>query len=447
MGKTTLVNWTSSAYFGLLQKRWKKRYEVGVNPPYRDEVSQEPQEMFASSPTGAARDIQPERLFLVCIVGSSPTLADACRVSLEQLCPGGYQMQECGFSHAPSGCDIYIWDFESSPSLPAAMVAAKQATKVVIANKSSLSSVRRRLRPADFTYLQSPVTPHSLRAVLESAIARPQLRRDEGKGLSRLRLDRERVLLQTNLQLREQDQDRTNFLMRAIHDLRVPLMATQGYCDLFLAGQLGSLDAEQTGIMERMQRSLTRLCRLLEAMMDLGAGSQVTNKLRLEPAGIEACVQQAVHEVLPFVEDKQINLNVDVQAPNGTVLFDSGQLEQVLVNLLDNACKFTPKRGSITVGGRSITAQGLGQVGLLEATAGYRIDITDSGRGIDPAHIEQIFDEHTSYSDPMDRSGWGLGLAICRMIIQAHHGRIWANSSTQGASFSLVLPLASTITT
>jgi signal transduction histidine kinase len=403
--------------------------------------------MFASSPSGAARELQPERLILVCLVGSNPTLADACRVNLEQLCPAGYHIQECGSPDASSGCDIYIWDFESSPSLPAGMVTAQQATKVVVVNKGSLSSIRRRLRSADFTYLQSPVTPHSLRAVLEPAVARPQLRRDEGKGLSRLKLDRDRVLLRTNLQLREHDQDRTDYLRRAIHDLRVPLMATQGYCDLFLAGQLGSLDPEQTRIMERMQRSLTRLCRLMETMLDFGAGSLVTNKLRLEPAGIEACVQQAVHEVLPFVEDKQINLKVDVQPPNGTVSFDSGQLEQVLVNLLDNACKFTPKGGSITVGGRSITAEGLGQVGLPEATAGYRIDITDTGRGIDPAHIEQIFDEHTSYNDPMDRSGWGLGLAICRMIIQAHNGRIWANSSTQGASFSLVLPLASTTTT
>jgi signal transduction histidine kinase len=403
--------------------------------------------MFDSSPNGVAREIPPEGLILVCVVGANLALADACRVNLEHLCPAGYHIQECGSSDASSGCDIYIWDFESSPSLPKAMAAAKEATKVVIVNKSSLSSLRRRLPGADFTYLQSPVTPLSLRAVLESAIARPQLRRDVGLDSSRRRLDRDRVLLQTNLNLREQDQDRTNFLMRAIHDLRVPLMATQGYCDLFLAGQLGSLDPEQTKIMERMQRSLTRLCRLMEAMMDLGTGSQFTNKLRLEPASIEACVQQAAHEVLPFVEDKQIILNVDVEAPSGTVLFDAEQLEQVLVNLLDNACKFTPRRGSITVGGRSITAEGLGKVGLLEATAGYRIDITDTGRGIDPAHIEQIFDEHTSYSDPMDRSGWGLGLAICRMIIQAHKGRIWADSSTKGASFSLVLPIASTITT
>ena len=395
-------------------------------------------------PNGEASAIWPEILIQVCIVGLSQTLADACRVSLQHLCPAGHQIQEWGSSDASSGCDIYIWDYDSVPSLPPAILTAKDATKVVIVKKSSLSSVRRKLPGADFTYLQSPITPPSLKAVLASAIARLELRQRDGQISSRLKLDRDRILqqlLQANLKLREYDQDRTNFLARSIHDIRVPLMAVQGYCDLLLAGQVGAIDPEPTGILERMQRSLTRLCKLVEAMMDLGTGSNGTNKLRLEHASMEACVQQAVYEILPFVEKKQISLNMEVETPDGAILFDPGQLEQVLVNLLDNACKFTPKGGAITIRGGSIGAQELGKVGLLEATAGYRIDITDTGRGIDPDHMELIFDQHTSFGDPMERSGSGLGLAICRMIIDSHNGRIWAESATEGAHFSFVLPL------
>ena len=189
------------------------------------------------------------------------------------------------------------------------------------------------------------MTALSLRAVLESAIARLELGRDERPGSSRLRLDRDRILqqlLETNLRLHEHDQERTNFLTRSIHDIRVPLTAIQGYCGLLLAGQLGSFDPEQTRILERMQRSLTRLGRLVEAMMDLGAGSQFSNKLKLEHASIETSVQQAVYEIAPFVERKQIVLNLEIEPPIGALLFDAEQLEQVLLNLLDNACKFTP---------------------------------------------------------------------------------------------------------
>jgi signal transduction histidine kinase len=288
------------------------------------------------------------------------------------------------------------------------------------------------------------VTPLALRAVLESAIARLELRQDDSDGLSRVKLDRDRILqqlLQTNWKLREQDQERTNFLARSVHDIRVPLMAVQGYCGLLVDGQLGSFDEEQTRIFEKMQRSLTRLGSLVEAMLDLGTGSPVANKPRLERASIESSVQQAIHEVLPFADRKQITLSVDVAAPSGALIFDSGQLERVLVNLLDNACKFTPSGGSIAVRGRSIPAPAPGKVGLLEATPGYRIDIDDTGRGMSPEQLERIFDEHTSYGNSLDRSGSGLGLAICRMIVHAHNGRIWAESGAQGSSFSFVLPL------
>ncbi len=390
-----------------------------------------------------ASAIRPEILIHVCIAGLNQTLADACRIYLQHFCPAGHQIQECR-SDGSISCDIFIWDYDSVPSLPPASLAAKDAIKIVFVKKGSLSSVRRKHHGADFTYLQSPVTPLALRTILASAIAKWELRHDNGGISSRLKLDRDRILqqlLQTNLKLREYDQDRTNFLARSIHDIRVPLMAVQGYCDLLLAGQVGAIDPEQTGILERMQRSLTRLSGLVQAMLDLGTGSNGTNRLRLEPASIEACVQQAVYEILPFIEKKQISLNMEVEAPDATLAFDSGQIEQVLVNLLDNACKFTPKGGAITIRGRSIGSQESGKVGLLEATAGYRIDITDTGRGIDPDHIEHIFDEHTSFGDPTERSGSGLGLAICRMIIDSHNGRIWAEPEADGAHFSFVLPL------
>jgi signal transduction histidine kinase len=387
-----------------------------------------------------AGNINTEKVILVCVVSSNERLAEACRTSLDRICPAGYDIQECEPPDVPNGCAIYIWDCDSRPSVPPAMVTA-EAAKIVIVKKTSLSSIRRKVPDKGFTYLESPFTPLSLTAVLQAAVAQLELRQEACS--TRLKLDRDRILqqlLETNLSLREHDQDRTNFLARSIHDIRVPLTAIRGYCGMLLAGQVGSIDPEQTRILERMQRSVSRLCRLVEAVMDLGTGSPGANKLTLEPASIEACAHQAVYEILPSVQRKQISVTVDVQSPTEVLLFDAGQLEQVLTNLLDNACKFTPKGGEIIIRGRSITTQGLWGIGSTESTAAYRVDVTDTGRGIDPGHMEQIFDEHTSYGDSTDRTGSGLGLAICRMIIHAHKGRIWTDPGTQGASFSFVLP-------
>ena len=387
-----------------------------------------------------AGNINTEKVILVCVVSSNERLAEACKASLDRICPAGYDIQECGPPDVPNDCAICIWDCDSTPAVPPAMVAA-EAAKIVIVKKTSLSSIRRKVPHKGVTYLESPFTPLSLTAVLQAAVAQLGLHQDACS--THLKLDRDRILqqvLETNLILREHDQDRTNFLARSIHDIRVPLTAIQGYCGMLLAGQVGSIDPEQTRILERMQRSASRLCRLVEAVMDFGTGSPGANKLTLEPASIEACAHQAAYEILPSVQRKRISLRVDVESPTGVLLFDAGQLEQVLTNLLDNACKFTPKGGEINIRGRSVTTPGLWGIGSAESTAAYRVDVTDTGRGIDPSHLEQIFDEHTSYGDSMDRSGSGLGLAICRMIIHAHNGRIWTDSGTQGASFSFVLP-------
>ncbi len=403
-------------------------------------------QMLGTNANGlAALDAEPKGLVLVCILGSNQALEEACRATLEDLCPTGYHLQQSETSDVPGGCDIYIWDVESASCPPPAMALAKDATKLVVVRKSSLSSVRRSYPDENFSYLQSPVTPLNLRVALEAAVARLQLRESERNRAADLNPDRSQILqklLETNLKLQEYDQDRTNFLTRAIHDLRVPLMAVQGYCGLLAAGQLGLLNVEQTRILEKMQRSLTRLGRLAEAMLDLGTGAQPGTKLKLENASLESCIQQAVYEILPSLEKKQISLNLEVEPPGEGLLFDSGKIEQVLVNLLDNGCKFTPKGGSITIRGSSIPTAEVADVGLPHASGGYRIDVSDTGPGIAPAHLQNIFDEHTSYGDPASRAGFGLGLAICRVIIREHKGRIWASSDAQGATFSLVLPLA-----
>jgi signal transduction histidine kinase len=217
-------------------------------------------------------------------------------------------------------------------------------------------------------------------------------------------------------------------------------MAVQGYCGLLLAGQMGRVNPEQVRILERMQRSLARLGDLASAMTEFGGGTNVSARLDVKSANLDACVNQAIHEVGPLAAQKQISVNVELEPPAGSLMFDPGQLEQVLVNLLDNGCKFTPRRGTIEVRGYSVSGDELRNSAPPDFCSGYRIDVSDTGPGIPAPHIEHIFDEYTSYSGPSDRSGAGLGLAICRMIINAHNGRIWANPEGQGAKFSLVLP-------
>jgi signal transduction histidine kinase len=115
-------------------------------------------------------------------------------------------------------------------------------------------------------------------------------------------------------------------------------------------------------------------------------------------------------------------------------------MRHALINLLDNSCKFTPKHGSIEIRGYSISTAEMHEAGVAGRAAGYRIDVIDSGPSIPFERAENIFDEDAAYTGSTDRAGAGLGLAMCRMIISAHNGRIWATPGGPGAKFSFVLP-------
>jgi len=261
-------------------------------------------------------------------------------------------------------------------------------------------------------------------------------------------------LIQANLQLQEYDQDRTNFLARAVHDFRAPLTATGGYCGLLLSEALGPLTDNQKEVLRRMQHSTKRLSRMASAMFELSVGRHVKRQPDLRQADIQECVEQALHEVAPFIDGKNLSLAVELDREAGTLHLEPGQIEQVLINLLDNACKFTPKSGSIEIRGApffwdrrtmhlSPAARTERRYEERQAPNSYRMDIRGSGPRIPRAHLEKIFEEYTSYAGGQDRSGGGLGLAICRMIINAHEGRVWAENTEQGPRFSFVLPVRS----
>jgi two-component system, OmpR family, clock-associated histidine kinase SasA len=377
----------------------------------------------------------------ICVISHDLTLANACRLILDQLIPESFEMLQ----ETCEGAQVYIWDAESVPAMPEAMRNAQGSVKLAIVPKQLQAALRASLPADEFSFVQGPWTMLSLQVFLSSIASRSELTVSDSSSSS-LRLGRDRILqklLESNARVQEDEQKRTNFLMRAVHDIRVPLMTGQGYLGLLLAGQLGSLTEEQIRVLERMKRSLARLSGLTDSLMDFGSDGQfsrqtpLARKAQRKASCVEACVSQAVHEILPLVEQKGITLTLDVQPPAHPIHFDGGQIEQVLVNLIDNACKFTPRHGAIEVRGYNTEVDGSGG-----GSARYRVDISDTGPGVAAELTEKIFDEYASYQESAGRSGAGLGLAICRMLINAHQGRIWATSNGRGATFSFVLPYA-----
>jgi signal transduction histidine kinase len=201
-----------------------------------------------------------------------------------------------------------------------------------------------------------------------------------------------------------------------------------------------------------MQRSTDRLSRMAAAMFELSVGPRLGRTPDLCEADILRTIRQAIHEIAPVAREKEIEIRTQLLPPAAPLCFEPSQMEQVLLNLLDNACKFVPKFGTIEVQSYPFIRdrrEKTGTIGLetqdrrtgaIHLPNSYRIDIKDSGPRVAPELLEHIFEEYTSYSGPQDRSGGGLGLAICRLIINRHQGRLWVETSVEGSIFSIALP-------
>jgi signal transduction histidine kinase len=277
----------------------------------------------------------------------------------------------------------------------------------------------------------------------------------------RMRVERDLLLqhlLEANLKLQEYEHDRTGFLARAAHDLRAPLVAIAGYCGMLFDRQLGPLNEGQLTALQKMQHSVRRMTRLANGMLQISVGREPDSEPAKKVGDINALIQRAIDEVKPVAESKQLNLNVDVTPPPEPLQFEPWQIEQVLVNLLDNACRLTRRGESVLVKAfptfwdrrashvTETPSSGDRRSNQIQRPNAYRVEVRNTVRSLrngGPRAPEESNADST-YNGSVRA---GLGLAICREIISAHKGMVSTETGPQGASFGFLLPMVQKKTT
>jgi two-component system, OmpR family, sensor histidine kinase KdpD len=342
--------------------------------------------------------------------------------------------------------DLYIWDYTPGLERQVDFGVKGKPQQLLLCDPKHVDLLTPLQRQA--CILLKPVSMFTMRTFVELAKKNRELHRQADEA-DTLRSDRDALLqyvLEVNLKLQEYDQERSTLLARALHDFHSPLTALHGYCGLLSEGRLGEVSGTQRDLLMRMKHSTKRLARLAGGTLELLLEGRLERSPKLVEADLEEVVWGAVHEMYLFLQDKEIELDVRMQAPAGSLRFEPEKIEQVVVNLLENACKYTPRRGRIEIRGYSTleipetgTHNGAGP--KPTAVSWYRVDISDSGPGV-PDHLtEKVFEQYATYTGSSDRSGAGLGLAICRAILAAHSGMIWSKASCEGGRFSFALPL------
>ncbi|WP_437544520.1 ATP-binding protein [Sorangium sp. So ce367] len=213
------------------------------------------------------------------------------------------------------------------------------------------------------------------------------------------------------------------------HDLRAPLSAMIMSIELLRGG--ADFSGRSRERLDVIKRSAEGMSRLIRDLLDAAAIEAGRLSVERRPIPLAPLVGDAVDAIRPLAAAKLLRLTNELAADLPAVSADPVRLQQVLSNLLENAVKFTPARGEITVRARSLGDE-------------VTLSVTDTGLGIAQEDIPLIFDRFWQ-ARPTARAGTGLGLSIAKGIVEAHDGRIWVESSVgRGSAFFVTLPVAET---
>jgi len=230
--------------------------------------------------------------------------------------------------------------------------------------------------------------------------------------------------------LRELERTRSEFMAMVSHDLHTPLTAIKGSLDVLLHEGVGAeLSRELMGI---AQKNADRLFRMVSDILDLARIEAGRFEIHPEPFDVVSGLQATIDRMRRLIQDRRIELTLQADEGLPLVRADGLRMDQVFTNLLSNALKFTPPGGKIVLSVRGLSDDIL-------------VQMRDSGLGIPGEYLGRIFDRFYRVPLPPGEKveGSGLGLSICKSIVEEHGGRIWAESVPgQGSTFSFTLPKA-----
>ncbi|HTG80839.1 MAG TPA: ATP-binding protein, partial [Geobacteraceae bacterium] len=229
--------------------------------------------------------------------------------------------------------------------------------------------------------------------------------------------------------LKRLERVRKDFVANVSHELRTPVTVIKGYAEALLSG-LPETDPEQSHrFIETICRHAERLADLITDLLTLSELESGGMALELASLSLEATVRRVASLLERRAQEKGIAIDITPVLEAPPVLADRRRLEQVLINLLDNAIKYTPANGSVTVS-------------AADAGDMVRIAVTDSGIGIPPKDLPRLFERFYRVDEARSREqgGTGLGLSIVKHIVQLHGGTVAVESTPgKGSTFSFTM--------
>ena len=240
------------------------------------------------------------------------------------------------------------------------------------------------------------------------------------------------MLFQNLTRLRRLETVRRDFISNISHELRTPLASLKALTETLQEGALDDPPAARR-FLQRMETEVDALSLMVSELLELSRIESGKVPLRLNPVSPCSLLAEAVERLRLQAERSGLQVQIDCPGDLPEVLADASRLEQVIVNLLHNAIKFTPQGGQIFVSAQPYPSD----------PQWLQFSVKDTGIGIPAKDLPRIFERFYKTDRARASGGTGLGLAIARHMVEAHGGRLWADSREgQGSTFSFTLPVA-----
>ena len=259
----------------------------------------------------------------------------------------------------------------------------------------------------------------------------------------------QRALEAKNRELQRSTELKSQFLANMSHELRTPLNAINGFSDLMLTEEIGGINELQREFLDSILRNGKHLLGLINSVLDLSKIEAGRMTLDLAATDLHEAIQGVVTDTAPLRSQKEQEMRIETGSAPIPVVADDTRIRQILFNLLSNASKFTPDRGTISISAVTtraplpIPAERPDETARLVSREAVWVSVSDTGTGIKPEDMPKLFHEFSQVDTSHSRAqqGTGLGLALSKKFVEMHGGTIGAESVYgRGTTLWFLLP-------
>lgn len=258
-------------------------------------------------------------------------------------------------------------------------------------------------------------------------------------------------IAQKNKELARLERLKSEFISIVSHELKTPLTSIKNSLDIVSGGKTGEITDSMQKFLDMAKRNVKKLSRIISDLLDMSKIEAGKMDYSFSVTSVVPVINDVTVNLAQIAAQKDLKLNIKTSDEIKDVYADVDRIEQVLTNLVSNAIKFTPDKGTIDISTKLIDAEDIrteecfkSQVENLEGEY-VQVCVSDQGIGIEKDDLVHVFDKFEQIENSLSREvgGSGLGLSIAKQLISAHNGAIWCDSViNKGSSFYFVLPVA-----